>query len=147
MGDVLTFTPRPKPAAPDIPEPLSGADLRASLEKAAQVALDAADRIIAVLDRMDGDAVHEDGGGAEPSLSVPENATCLQVVYMRGGDHNREADAPETVLPEVLIEPQPVAKIVPWRGRGNIIAAAGTVLLDLLERARWFDRRLYSAGL
>ncbi|MCJ2057023.1 hypothetical protein MKL09_10705, partial [Methylobacterium sp. J-048] len=41
MGDVLTFTPRPKPAAPDL-EPLAGGALRASLEAAAQVALDAA---------------------------------------------------------------------------------------------------------
>ncbi len=62
MGDVLTFTPRPKPVAPPIPAPLTGPDLRASLEEAAQVALDAADRIIAVLDSMDGDADHEDGG-------------------------------------------------------------------------------------
>ncbi|MBE7202793.1 MAG: hypothetical protein INR70_34035, partial [Parafilimonas terrae] len=46
MGDVLTFTPRPKPAAPILPEPLAGAALRASLEEAAQTALDAADRII-----------------------------------------------------------------------------------------------------
>lgn len=55
MGNVLTFTQRPKPANPDL-EPLAGATLRASLEEAAQVALDAADRIIAVLNRMDGDA-------------------------------------------------------------------------------------------
>ena len=58
MGDVLTFTPRPKPVAPAIPAPLTGPTLRASLEEAAQVALDAADRIIAVLDGMDGDADH-----------------------------------------------------------------------------------------
>ena len=29
MGDVLTFPPRPKPAAPEIPEPLTEAELRA----------------------------------------------------------------------------------------------------------------------
>ena len=135
MGDVLTFTPRPKPGALEILEPLAGAALRASLEEAAQTALDAADRIIAVLDRMDGDADHEDGGDAEPSLAAPENATGSQVVYMRGSDQDREAEAPETVLPEVLTEPQPVAEILPWRGRGNIVSVAGSFLVDLLERA------------
>ncbi|WP_267361554.1 MULTISPECIES: hypothetical protein [unclassified Methylobacterium] len=112
--------------------PLTGPALRISLEEAAQTALDAADRIIAVLDRMDGDADHEDGGDAEPSLAAPENTEGSQVVYMRGGDRGREVDAPETVLPEVLIEPQPVAGILPWRGRGNFIAAAGTMLLDFV---------------
>ena len=136
MGDVLTFTPRPKPVAAEIPsEPLTGAALRASLEEAAQTALDAADRIIAVLDRMDGDADHEDSGDAEPSLAAPENTAGSQVVYMRGGDQDREEDAPETVLPEVLTEPKPKAEILPWRGRSNVIAAAGVALLDLMERA------------
>ena len=132
MGDVLTFTPRPKPAAPEILAPLAGAALRASLEEAAQTALDAADRIIAVLDRMDGDADHEDDGYAEPSLAAPENTAGSQVVYMRGGDQDREAEAPETVLPEVMAEAQPASVVIPWRGRGNIIAAAGVALLDLV---------------
>ena len=78
MGDVLTFIPRLKPAAPDL-EPLTGPALRASLEEAAQIALDAADRIIAVLDRMDGDPDLEDGGDAEPSLAAPENTAGSQV--------------------------------------------------------------------
>ena len=143
MGNVLTFTPRPKPAAPEILEPLAGLALRASLEEAAQTALDAADRIIAVLDRMDGDADQEDGGDAEPSLAAPKNATGSQIVYVRGNDRDREEEAPETVLPEVTAEPMPesqpeslpMAEILPWRGRGNVISAAGTMLLDLLERA------------
>ncbi|MEE7451555.1 hypothetical protein MRF4_29380 [Methylobacterium radiotolerans] len=134
MGDVLTFTPRPKPAALEALPPLSGADLRASLEEAAQTALDAADRIIAVLDRMDGDADHEDGADAKPSLAGHENHEGSQVVYMRGSDRDLEAETSETVPPEV-VEPQPVAAILPWRGRGNVIAAAGTMLLDLLEQA------------
>ena len=54
---------------------------------------------------------------------------------MRGSDQDREVEAPETPLPEMPTEPQPVAEILPWRGRGNVIAAAGTMLLDLLERA------------
>ena len=134
MGNVLTFTPRPKPTAPDL-GPLASADLRASLEEAAQVALDAADRIIAVLDRMDGDTDHEDGGDDEPSLAAPENVTGSQVVYMRGGDRDGEVDAPETVLLEMADEQQPVAEILPWRGRGNVIAAAGVAIIDLLEQA------------
>ena len=134
MGDVLTFTLRPKPAAPDL-EPLDGAGLRASLEEAAQTALDAADRIIAVLDRMDGDPDLEDGEDAEPSLAAPENAAGSQVVYMRGNDQDREEEAAETVLPEVAAETLLEAIILPWRGRGNVIAAAGTLLLNLLERA------------
>jgi hypothetical protein len=32
MGDVLTFTLRPKPVAPAIPAPLTGPALRVSLE-------------------------------------------------------------------------------------------------------------------
>jgi hypothetical protein len=135
MGDVLTFTPRPKPAAPEIPDPLAGASLRASLEEAAQVALDAADRIIAVLDRMDGDTDLEDGADTVPFLAAPENHTGSQVVYMRGNDQDCEAEAPETVLSKMADETQPGAIVLPWRGRGNVIAAAGTFLVDLLERA------------
>ena len=131
MGDVLTFTPRPKPTAPETLEPLTGGGLRASLEEAAQVALDAADRIITVLDRMDGDTDLEDGADAEPSLAAPENHTGSQVVWMRGNDADRETETSETVLPEVATE----AVVLPWRGRGNIIAAAGSLLVDLLERA------------
>ncbi|TXN00471.1 hypothetical protein FV242_21770 [Methylobacterium sp. WL64] len=131
MGDVLTFTPRPKPAAPEASERLTGPEIRASLEEAAQVALDAADRIIAVLDRMDGDADLEGDGDAEPSLAAPENHTSSQVVWMRGSDQDREAETLETVLPEVVVEMPVKASVLPWRGRGNIIAAAGVALLDL----------------
>ena len=129
MGDVLTFTPRPEPAAPEASERLTGLEIRASLEEAAQVALDAADRIIAVLDRLDGDTDLEDGADKEPSLAAPKNHTGSQVVWMRGNDADREVEAPETVLPEValVIEGEPLR----WGGRGNVIAAAGTLLLDL----------------
>ena len=130
MGNVLTFTPRPKPAAPDL-GPLAGPTLRASLEEAAQVALDAADRIIAVLDRMDGDTDLEDGADAEPSLAAPENATGSQVVWMRGNDADLEIEAPEVVLLEVAAEPDLGPIALPWQGRGNVIAAAGVVLLNL----------------
>ncbi|MCJ2073432.1 hypothetical protein MKK75_32395 [Methylobacterium sp. J-030] len=136
MGDVLNFTPRPKLLAIVLPAPLAGPALRASLEEAAQIALDAADRIIAVLDGMDGDADLEDGADAEPSLAAPENTTGSQVTWLRGNDADREVEAPEIVLPEVAAEPMPEATILPWRGRGNVIAAAGVALLDLLDRER-----------
>ena len=133
MGDVLTFTPRPKPAAPVVLGPLAAGDLRASLEEAAQVALDAADRIIAVLNRMDGDSDLEEAADAEPSLAAPENHTGSQVTWMRGNDADREIETPETVLPEVanVIEVEPLR----WGGRGNVLAAAGAYLFDLLKHA------------
>ncbi|MCJ2070856.1 hypothetical protein MKK75_19025 [Methylobacterium sp. J-030] len=140
MGDVLTFTPRPMPVAIVSPPPLTGPALRASLEEAAQIALDAADRIIAVLDGIDGDADLEDGADAEPSLAAPANATGSQMTWLRGDDADREADQPETEMGEVAVmlppaEPQEMAQILPWRGRGNVIAAVGVALLDLLELA------------
>ena len=53
---------------------------------------------------------------------------------MRGGDQDREAEASETVLPEVAAkDPDTVIEVPPlrWGGRGNVISAAGAVLLDL----------------
>ncbi|URD40287.1 hypothetical protein M6G65_33365 (plasmid) [Methylobacterium tardum] len=181
MGDVLTFTPRPKPIAPEALEPLAGSALRASLEEAAQIALDAADRIIAVLDRMDGDAgagerkcetisLLENGFRfAEPDLSIHARPvstwgeqsgrawrsaerrrgrarpTCHSVqqslptnaarAFRCGDAQDPEEELPETVLPEVPAILTTEAEILPWRGRGNVIAAAGAFLADLLERA------------
>ena len=136
MGDVLTFTPGPKPAAPEIPEPLSEAELRVHLEDAAQTALDAADRIIAVLNRIDGCPDLEDGADAEPSLAAPENHGS-QVTWLRGNDRDREAEAPETALPTVSREPE-VIPFPPlrWGGHGNLVAAAGVALVDMLARER-----------
>ena len=135
MSDVLTFTPRPKSVAPAIPTQLTGPTLRVSLEEAAQTALDAGDRLIAVLDSLDGNADH-DGGDAEPSLAAPENTEGSQVVYMRGGDQNCEQEeAAQLLLPEVEATPIPEATILLWRGHGNVISAAGVALLGLLERA------------
>ena len=39
------------------------------------------------------------------------------------------------MLPNVLAATQPEAVILPWRGRGNVIAAAGSFLVELLKRA------------
>lgn len=97
--------------------------------------MDAAERLSGILDNMDGDTDLEDGADTEPFLAAPENHTGSQVTWLRGKDRDREAEAPETVLPEVVAEARPDATILPWRGRGNIIAAAGTFLVDLLERA------------
>lgn len=132
MGDVLTFTPRPKSAAPDL-EPLAGHAIRASLEQAAQAALDAADRIIAVLDRMDGDTDLEDSADAEPSLAAPENHTGSQVTWLRGNDQDHEAETSEAALPEVanVIE----VELLRWGGHGNVVAAAGSLIIKMLERA------------
>ena len=144
MGDVLTFTPRPKPVTPKILGPLAGPELRASLEEAAQTALDAADRIIALLDRIDGDTDLEDGGDAEPSLAAPENTTGSQVVYMRGGNQDCETETPEIAIPETRIEalPSAVTELPPgalaicieplrWGGNGNVVSLAGVAVLDL----------------
>ena len=140
MGDVLTFAPRPRAAAPQPAEPLSASDLRSRLEEAAQTALDAADKIIAALDHIDGDADLEPDADAEPSLAAPEGQMS-QVGWARGGDEDREAEVPEVALPDVAVLPpaepeHEVINVAPlrWGGRGNVIAAAGVALVDLVAR-------------
>lgn len=138
MSNVLTFKPRPKPAAPETPEPLVGDELRAQVEAGVQAALDLADHFIAVLNGMDGCPDLEDGANDEPSLAAPENHHASQVTWLRGNDQDREAEAPEIVLPEVATEtPSTVIEVeaLRWGGRGNVLAAAGAYLFDLLERA------------
>lgn len=84
MGTVHTLRPwRQNPV---------GADVRASIEAAAQAALDTADRLIGLLDRIDGDVDREDGGDDEPSLGAPEGRAS-QVVWLRGSSSGREQDA------------------------------------------------------
>ena len=51
---------------------------------------------------------------------------------MRGNDQDREAEAPEIVLSEALAEPQPVAEIMLWRGRGNVIGPVGVALHEMV---------------
>lgn len=80
-GKVIPFRSRRRPAA--------GVDVRAAIEDAAQVALDTADRLIALLDRMEGDTDREDGGDAEPSLGAPEGHAS-QIVWLRGSDLDHE---------------------------------------------------------
>lgn len=144
MSNVLTFKPRPKPAAADAPEPLAGAELRAQIEAGVQAALDLADHYIAVLNGIDGCPNLEDGGNAEPSVAAPENTAGSQVVYMRGGDQDREVEAPEIAIPETKIEAPPAAeadlpadasvihiKPLRWGGTGNVVSLAGATVLDL----------------
>ena len=83
MAHVLSFPVR-APRAHVTPE------MRAQLEHAAQAALDTADRIIALLDRMD--AAGEDrepNGDEEPSLGAPESLAS-QILWLRGSDSDRE---------------------------------------------------------
>ena len=93
MSNVHTFTPRRPAAAPKAPLVLSEAEFRRQIEEAAQAALDTADRLIALLDRIEGDTDREDGADAEPPLSAPENHHTSQVVWLRGTASDAEQDA------------------------------------------------------
>lgn len=131
MNNVITF--RPRSTAQHVPPAPSPAEIRRVLEEGAQGALDTADALLAILDRMDGDTDREDGGDAEPSLAAPENHHGSQVMWLRASDQDREAEAPETVLPIVAAEcPAISPSPLPWGGRGNVISAAGVVLLEMV---------------
>ena len=86
MGEVHPFRPR---AATTRSPRLDPAATRAEIEAAALAAMDIANRLIAVLDAMDGDTDREDGGDAEPSLGAPEGHAS-QVVWLRGSDADGE---------------------------------------------------------
>ncbi|TXN78752.1 hypothetical protein [Methylobacterium sp. WL8] len=133
MGNVLTFAPRPSAALPVEPAPMGETEIHTRLGEALQTALDAADHIIAVLDRMDGDTGAEDGRDAEPSLAAPENHHGSQVVWLRNNDSGRGAEVSETMQPVVMAEHGviPFAPL-PWRGSGNVVAAAGVALLEMV---------------
>jgi hypothetical protein len=88
VAEILTFAPRPRP------EPAPKPDMRRQIEDAAQAALDTADRLIAILDQMDGNSDDEDGGDAEPSLGAPEGHAS-QITWLRGTDRDLEATSPE----------------------------------------------------
>lgn len=88
MSNVHPFQPK-RPAAGHVHRP-SPAMVRAEIEAAALAAMDAADRLIAILDGIDGDENDEDGADAEPSLGAPEHHHGSQVVWLRGSDTDRE---------------------------------------------------------
>ena len=88
MANILHFPDRRQRGAGLGPQPVDPA-VRAQVERAAQAALDTADRLIAILDRWDGDADLEDGGDDEPSLGAPEDHAS-QIVWLRGGGADLE---------------------------------------------------------
>ena len=90
MSNVVTFHPRPRPTKPRDAQ----AAFREQIEVAAQAALDTADKLIAILDQMDGNPDDEDGGDDEPSLGSPEGHVS-QLVWLRGGDRDLETIASE----------------------------------------------------
>ncbi|MCJ2036416.1 hypothetical protein [Methylobacterium sp. J-068] len=91
MSNVYTFAPRRSVAAPvALPAP-SPAEVRRQIEEAAQAALDIADRLIALLDKIEADPDQEDGGDAEPSLGAPEGHAS-QIVWLRGSSSDIEQD-------------------------------------------------------
>lgn len=135
MDNVIAF--RPRAAAPLMPPAPSPAETRRMIEEAAQAALDTADNLLAILDRMDGDAEAENGGDAEPTLAAAENHHGSQVVWMCGNDADQEAKVSEAVLPVVRISPVPRCRPVAiealgWGGHGNVVAAAGVALLNIV---------------
>ena len=91
MADNLLTFRRPLPAPVTRTDVLAGPALRAEIEAAAQAALDHADALIAILDRMDGEADDEDSADGEPSLGAPEGHAS-QVVWLRGTGRDLELD-------------------------------------------------------
>ena len=91
MSNVHPFAPRRRPAAAPVALPaLPSAEVRRQIEDAAQAALDTADRLIALLDRLDGDTDREDSADAEPSLGARENHHASQVVWLRGNGRQKD---------------------------------------------------------
>lgn len=126
MSNVITFTPRSRPAEPTA-APLAGIDLRVHLEEAAQTALDAADRIIAAPDQIDGGKailLREPPAPVEP-VPAPMPSDIPQA-------EPEASEAPELV-PEEIAGPEPI--LLPWHGTGNVVSAAGCAFLALVAGA------------
>ena len=64
---------------------------REEFERLAELALDIVDRIVSILDADDPDPDREEGGDDEPSLGAPDGHPS-QVIWLRGGGDDREAD-------------------------------------------------------
>ena len=149
MSNVIAFTPRARASLPPVLPPLAGLALRAHLEEAAQTALDAADKIIAALDRIESEgdagltamAAHAEQVAhlrktlapveAEPSPTpAPEAEPAPQEALAA------EPEAPKTA-PEPITLPEPAYEPIrlPWRGAGNVVAAAGCAVLALIGAA------------
>ncbi|MCJ2047980.1 hypothetical protein MKK58_26080 [Methylobacterium sp. J-078] len=62
---------------------------REEFERLADLALDVVDRIVAILDEIDGDSDLEPDADAEPSLAAPIGGPS-QRLWVSGGDHDLE---------------------------------------------------------
>lgn len=154
MSNVIAFTPRPRALLPPAMPPLTGIGLRAHLEEAAQTALDAADKIIAALDRIedtgDGTAPLMTAIAAPAGEAIPpaEGELCNRYrAGAREADPEPKLDPGAAVREAALAEPEasesdlaeiaptePVYKPIrlPWRGAGNVVSAAGCAVLALV---------------
>jgi hypothetical protein len=131
MSNVIAFTPRPRPPEPEAPL-LARPGLRAHLEEAAQTALDAADKIIAALDRLDEAPVGIEE--AKPAVG-PESQEEFRDTYARPREtatSPAETDPKPEPVPQEAAMPEPKAIILPWRGAGNVVSAAGCAVLALI---------------
>lgn len=93
MSNVHILTPRRPAVAPAVLPAPSPDEIRRQIEDAAQSALDTAERLIALLDQIEGDTDQEDGADAEPSLGAPENHHASQIVWLRGSSSDHEQDS------------------------------------------------------
>jgi hypothetical protein len=81
MTNVIRFPASGRIKAATIP--------REEFQRLADLALDVVDRIVAILDEIDGDSDFEQGADAEPSLGAPEGHES-QALWLRGGDRDLE---------------------------------------------------------
>lgn len=93
MSNVHTFAPSRRSAAAAALRAPSPADVRRQIEAAAQSARDTADRLIALLDQIEGDTDREDGADADIALGAPENHHAAQIIWLRSSSSDAEQDA------------------------------------------------------
>lgn len=131
MSNVVAFTPRRRPPEPATPAPLAGLALRAHLEDVAQTALDAADKIIAALDRIDGSEAPQGIGTAPDPRPADAPAPLAQIVRLGDLGDFRTAiprpraareEAPTMPLPEPEITPAPESEADDAEGFATTIA-------------------------
>ena len=82
MSNVFPFPTSRRVQATAIP--------REEFKRLADLTLDVVDRIVAILDALDGDADLEPDADTEPFLGAPEGHES-QMIWLRGGDRNLES--------------------------------------------------------